>query len=103
MSVKQILYQLLSKELEIDNSLLKEGELLITLFKESLQGTSEEDDISINVQCMPPSFFVALSCILAIEDKFNIEITDEEAEKLVYQDGKIIDLMNVISERYKED
>lgn len=103
MNVEQTLYQLLSTELKVSNSLLQEKKLLISLFQEALQGTSEEDDIAINVACMPPSFFVALSCILAIEDKFNIEITDEEAEELVYQNGKIIDLINLISERYKEN
>ena len=96
MDIKQTLNKLLSTELELENSSFNEKKLLISLFKESLQGTSEEDDIATDVQCMPPSFFVAASCILAIEDKFNIEITDEEADKLLYEDGRIIDLINFL-------
>jgi acyl carrier protein len=37
---------------------------------------------------------------LAIENKFNIEITDEEADELIYQDGrKIKDLISLIEKK----
>ena len=51
MDINRTLKEILSKELEIDNSLLNEKKLLISLFKESLQGTSEKDDIPTKVVC----------------------------------------------------
>jgi hypothetical protein len=95
--IEKKLKKIISLEIEVDISSVSNDKIFIKLCEESLIGTPEEDIISENF--LTPSVCRAISIILEIEEKFNIIIKDEEANDILENEGKIIDLIKLIEHK----
>jgi len=95
--IEKKLKKLISLELEVDISSLSNDKTLNILCEESLIGTSEEDNKSIDF--LTPSVCRFIMIILKVEEEFNIDIEDEEAEDILDEESKIIDLIKLIEKK----
>jgi len=95
--IEEKLKKLISLELEMDISSLSNDKTLKMLCEESIIGTSEENIIVRDF--LTPSVCRAILIIMTIEEEFEIDIEDEEANNILDNDGKIIDLIKLIEKK----